>query len=108
MLMASHDRIDKARKILELDESATIPEIKEAYRKLSLKYHPDKCMEKDKKKCEEKFKEINNANEVLIKYCLSYKIRLKNPEDIGTAEEKAAKDHMERFYGGWWGDLNDD
>ena len=68
--MADYKQIDKVRKILRLGESATIPEIKKAFRKLSLKYHPDKCKEKDKAKCEKKFKEINNANEFLIEYCL--------------------------------------
>lgn len=106
--MADHKQIDKARKVLKLGESATIPEIKEAYRKLSLKYHPDKCGGKNKKKCEEKFKEINNANEILIKYCLSYKFPFKEIEEAENLEEKEMKDHMKRFYDGWWKDLNNE
>src|SRR5439155_7482242 len=39
------------------------PEIKKAFRKLAREYHPD--VAKDKKKAEEKFKEINEAYEVL-------------------------------------------
>jgi len=104
--MFEYKQIDKARKILKLGESATIPEIKKAFRQLSLKYHPDKCKDKDKTKYEEKFKQINNANEVLIKYCLNYKFSLKNEEDIISKEDKQAKDHLKRFYDGWWGDLN--
>ena len=38
-------------------------EIKKAFRKLAREYHPD--VAKDKKKAEEKFKEINEAYEVL-------------------------------------------
>ena len=106
--MADYKQVDKARKTLRLGESATIPEIKEAFRKLSLKYHPDKCKEKDKKKCEEKFKQINNANAVLIEYCLNYKFSFKAAEDVETPEEKEMKDHMKRFYDGWWGDLNNE
>ena len=48
--------------ILGLTKSATVAEIKSAYRKLALKWHPDRNKEKD---ATEKFKEINEAYEVL-------------------------------------------
>ena len=47
---------------LGVSENATQAEIKKAYRKLARKYHPDICKGDD---CEEKFKEINAAYEVL-------------------------------------------
>ncbi|MEA3490230.1 MAG: DnaJ domain-containing protein [Candidatus Omnitrophota bacterium] len=100
------NKIDKARKTLKLGEAATIPEIKEAYRKLSLKYHPDKCKGKDKKKCEEKFKKINRANEVLVEYCLNYKFNFEKINETETREDKEMHEHMKRFYDGWWGDLD--
>ena len=50
-------------KILGLNKDATQEEIKKAYRKLSLKYHPDH--NPDDKEAEEKFKEINLANATL-------------------------------------------
>jgi curved DNA-binding protein len=43
--------------------TATDEEIKKAFRTLARKYHPD--VAKDKRTAEEKFKEINEANEVL-------------------------------------------
>jgi len=47
---------------LEVSPNASESEIKKAYRKLARKYHPDICKESD---CEEKFKEINAAYEIL-------------------------------------------
>lgn len=46
-------------KILEVNKEASQEEIKKSYRKLSMKYHPDK--NPDDKKAEEKFKEISVA-----------------------------------------------
>jgi len=50
-------------KILGIAKSATEKEIKSAYRKMARKYHPD--LNPDDKEAERKFKEINEANEVL-------------------------------------------
>ena len=50
-------------KVLGISKSATQDEVKKAFRKLAIKYHPDK--NPGDKKAEEKFKEINEANEVL-------------------------------------------
>ena len=49
--------------ILGVGKSADATEIKKAYRKLAMKYHPDK--NPGDKEAEEKFKEINEAYEVL-------------------------------------------
>ncbi|MBN4074162.1 molecular chaperone DnaJ [bacterium AH-315-E10] len=49
--------------ILSISKSATDDEIKKAYRKLAVKYHPDK--NPDDKEAEEKFKEVSNAYETL-------------------------------------------
>jgi curved DNA-binding protein len=48
---------------LGVPRTATEDEIKKSFRKLARQYHPD--VAKDKKKSEEKFKEINEAYEVL-------------------------------------------
>lgn len=50
-------------KVLGVSKSATTAEIKKAYRKLARKYHPD--VNPNDKTAEQKFKEINEANEVL-------------------------------------------
>ena len=49
-------------KVLGVSKSADASEIKKAYRKLAVEYHPDKNKSKE---AEEKFKEINQAYEVL-------------------------------------------
>src|SRR5882762_992078 len=48
---------------LGVPRTASEAEIKKAFRKLARQYHPD--VAKDKKKAEEKFKEINEAYDVL-------------------------------------------
>ncbi len=50
-------------KILEIDKKATPAEVKKAYRTLAKKNHPDKNL--NDKKAEERFKLVNEANEVL-------------------------------------------
>jgi curved DNA-binding protein len=50
-------------KVLGVDKNATAEQIKKAFRKLAVKYHPDKAG--SDKKAEEMFKRINEANDVL-------------------------------------------
>lgn len=52
-------------KTLGVERSATEKEIKAAYRKLARKWHPDLHSGKNKQEAEEKFKQINEAYEVL-------------------------------------------
>ena len=49
--------------ILGVSKSASADELKKAYRKLAMKYHPDK--NKGDKSAEEKFKEISHAYDIL-------------------------------------------
>ena len=51
--------------ILGVAKTASDAEIKSAYRKAALKWHPDRHTGNDKKAAEEKFKEINEAYQVL-------------------------------------------
>ena len=93
---------------LGVSRSASQDEIKKAYRKLAIKYHPDK--NPGDKAAEEKFKEISQAYEVLS-----------NPEERsrydqfghdaytnaghggGAYDTRRAKDIFSQFFGGGFG-----
>ena len=61
---------DSNYKILEIDSNATDEEVKKAYRKMAVKYHPDKVAtlgEDVQKAAEEKFKAVSQAYEAICK-----------------------------------------
>ena len=83
-------------KILEVGKNATEAEIKKAYRKLARKYHPD--LNPNDKEAERKFKEINEANEVL-----SHTENRKKYDDYGENwqhAEEIEKSKQQRQYQG--------
>ncbi len=56
--------------ILEIDQSSSNDELKKAYRRMAMKYHPDKVShlgEEYRKSAEEKFKKVNEAYEKIKK-----------------------------------------
>ncbi len=59
--MAKRDYYD----VLGVPKNATDDDIKKAYRKLAMKYHPDRNQGDEAKKAEEKFKEAKEAYEML-------------------------------------------
>lgn len=65
-------------KILEVDRNATQPEIKKSYRKLAIKWHPDK--NPDSSEAEDMFKSISEAYEVL-----------------GNPDKKAKYDNLNKY-----------
>ncbi|WMI68839.1 molecular chaperone DjiA [Mangrovimonas sp. YM274] len=65
-----YNSIDNAYKILEIEQSASVEEIKAAYRKMAKKYHPDRVIhlgEEHRKGAEEKFRQVQEAYEQLQK-----------------------------------------
>jgi DnaJ like chaperone protein len=61
---------DSAYKILEIERSASDEEVKKAYRRMAMKYHPDKVSylgEDYKKSAGEKFRKVQEAYEKIKK-----------------------------------------
>lgn len=83
--------------ILGVDRNASEEDIKSAYKKLAMKYHPDRwssASETEKKEAEEKFKEINEANSVL-----SDPDKRRNYDNFGTDEGFAGFDPFDMMGG---------
>jgi len=62
--------VDSAYKILEIEKSASDEEVKKAYRKMALKFHPDKVShlgEEFQNQAKEKFQKVNDAYEKIKK-----------------------------------------
>ena len=65
-----YEEKDKWYKILEIEEGATNEEVKKAYRKMAMKYHPDKLQHLDeelRKGGKEKFQKVQEAYEAIQK-----------------------------------------
>ena len=82
--------------ILGVDNDATDNEIKKAYRKLARKYHPD--LNPNDKEAEKKFKDINEANEVLSssenrKKYDKYGKDWKHADEIEKAKQQQQQQH---------------
>lgn len=63
----AYDEINEARKLLGLNEEVTLSEVKETYRQLALKFHPDNNPEDSNLK--ERFEDITKAYKLLTNYC---------------------------------------
>lgn len=96
--------------LLSVEKGATKEEIKRAYKKLALKYHPDRAPEEKKKEYEEKFKEINEAAAIL-----GDEKKREQYDQFGSAAFQGASGHhgfdfsdvMSQFRSGNFGDFGD-
>jgi len=82
-------------KILEVSRSATTDEIKKSYRKLALKWHPDRCPPEKKQEAQAKFQEIGEAFD-----CLSDPEKRKIYDQVGAEGLNAASSANQEGSGG--------
>ncbi len=99
------EEIDRARRILKLDECATMQEIKEAYRHWAARYHPDRCKKAQLASCEKKIREINHAKDILMAYCANYRYSFEEKEAMRNTFEREEYEHLKQFYDGWVAEL---
>lgn len=90
-------------KVLGVEKTASVSEIKKAYRKLARKYHPD--VNPNNPDAEQKFKEINEAHEVLSdaenrKKYDAYGKDWKNAEAFEQAKQQRQSQSQSRQYQG--------
>ncbi|MBN2297983.1 MAG: J domain-containing protein [Deltaproteobacteria bacterium] len=77
--MKKYREITEARRLLQLPEYATMEEIKDQYRQLLNRWHPDKCTH-DKDRCKEMTTKIIAAYEIITAYCSRYKYSFSREE----------------------------
>ena len=104
--MTDFKHIDDARRLLGLEEDASLSEIKKAYRSLAHEYHPDTCKDEKKQECEETFKKISNAKDLLMNYCAGYRYSFREKDVKRNTMDRGFYKYLKRFYDGWWGDLD--
>jgi DnaJ-class molecular chaperone len=90
------NELTEALEVLGLSGKPTADDVKKAFRKLSLKYHPDKCCEKRKKWCHKRFIEINNARKTVLLYLENGYSHIE--EDAFEKQNKEYMDNFKRFY----------
>ncbi|OGW47787.1 MAG: molecular chaperone DnaJ [Nitrospirae bacterium RBG_13_41_22] len=104
--MGKYEEITKARTTLELNEFATLKDIKNKYRELLKEWHPDLCKEnEDIRKV--KTIEIINAYRTIMNYCEQYRFSFSkeeiekyiSPEELWT--KRFGSDPI-------WGNYNDE
>lgn len=77
------EEIEDFYEVLGISKDATTSEIKKAYRKLALSFHPDKVPEPERAAAEAKFKDISRAYETLSDGKFVYFLVTTRPNDFG-------------------------
>lgn len=74
------EKITQAKKVLQLQDTATLSEIKQAYRRMSKQYHPD-LADNSSDESDRIMYALTEAYQVLLKYCKNYRYPLVMQDD---------------------------
>jgi len=97
--MANFKEIDEARRVLGLGETATLKEIKSAYRRMASRHHPDKHSGDAHAESEEMMKRLNWAYKLLMEFCRDYKYTFRE-EDV--ARTYPHDEYLRKYHYGWF------
>lgn len=80
-------KISAARELLDLEEKATLRDIKQAYRRMAKIYHPDLASDSTKAS-RVQMHEITAAYDVLLDYCESFRfpLTLEDPDSLDAED----------------------
>jgi len=96
--MARFEEIDKARKLLGLRDRATVEEIKQAYREMAFRYHPDVKTQVGAED-DDMMKQLNRAYELLLDYVNRYSYSFTEEDVIECYPDEEL---LRRFRDGWF------
>jgi hypothetical protein len=97
----SVETIVQARRQLGLFDTATRREIEEAYHRLVVHVHPDRCADARRVNCLRQSQEITAAYQLLRDVLARYRYSLRT-EDIRRDQEDAQLKHLRQFGTGLW------
>lgn len=99
--MVKFSEIEEARKLLRLGETATLKEIKSAYRRMAQSHHPDKLIDNGQAETET-MKRLNWAYKLLLDYCAGYKYSFRKDD---VARTYPYDEYMESFKEKWFNSI---
>jgi DnaJ-class molecular chaperone len=101
-VMANFNEIEEARKLLGLGEAATLKEIKNAYRTLAHRHHPDKHSSAASEETVDTMKRLNWAYKLLMDYCDNYKYSFREEHVAGIYPDE---EYMRNWRKNWFNSI---
>ncbi len=81
------EKIEMARDLLGLEQKATLAQIKDAFRRMSKKHHPDLAANRNKDESQVRMHEITEAYQLLLHYCENFRYPLFIQDESLDAED---------------------